>query len=421
MRGDDLQLALTDERLRGNLVRLRTLLPVLAVLHLAAAAAFTLVPFPAGAGGTVVETWRTSLRWANGGMGLVSGALAVLVWAATAATGARVHRWLRRLPEAAAIGYLVYTALVAAIDHPVTGSLTAYMVAVFAVAFFARMPAPTSIACYGAGGITFWVLFSSLQDAGPLRLSALVNGTILTALGWGLSVVLERVFVRDFLNARTIAAQQGNLERANDRLAESLGALQRANAELVQEVRVRTFAERELARLATNDPLTDVANRRRFFEIAEREMERAVGTGGRLAVAMLDIDRFKPINDEHGHAIGDEVLRAVAARCTAAAREGDAVGRLGGDEFAILMVGADLAAAQGVAERIAVAVRGIEIRARNGAVRPSVSVGVSEVDLKEADAVSRSLERADAAMYRAKRENLGLVVASPPTAPADTG
>lgn len=412
MRDEDLQAALAAERLRGNFSRLRTLLPVLAVLHVAAAIAFTFVPVPAEGAEAKIVAWTRNLRWANGGMGLLAAVFALLVRSAT--VGGAAARFGRRLPEAAAFGYLGFAAVVAAIDHPVTGGLTAYMVAVFAVAFFARMPASVSTACYCAGGIVLWVAFGLLGAPGPQRFSAVVNGMVLTVLGWGLSLILDRAFVRDVLSARTIATQQRNLERVNDRLADSLNALQRANAELVQEVRVRTLAERELARLATNDPLTDVANRRRFFEIAGQERGRAVAAGGALAVAMLDIDRFKPINDEHGHAVGDEVLRLVAAQCTAAAREGDAVGRLGGDEFAVLMVGADLAAAQAVAERIAGAVRGIEISTRDGPVRPTVSIGVSEVAPAEPSAISAALERADAAMYRAKREAAGVVAVPAP-------
>jgi diguanylate cyclase (GGDEF)-like protein len=406
---DDFRRALADERIRGNLARLRTLLPVLAVLHWAAAVAFTLVPTPAGAAGPEVEVWRESLRWANGSMGLVAVVLALLVWRSSSTLATPFPGWARLLPEAAALGYLVYAAVVSGIDQPVTGSLMAYMVAVFAVAFFARMAPASSAACYGAGGIALWVVLSLVQPSAPLRLSSIVNGTILTALGWGLSLVLERAFVRDFVNGRTIAAQQGNLERANDRLAESLGALQRANAELVQEVRVRTLAERELARLATNDPLTDVANRRRFLEIAEGEHAGAAAKGGALAVAMIDVDNLKPINDEHGHAIGDEVLRAVAARCVALSRDGDTVGRLGGDEFGILLAGADLEAATGAAARIATTVRAIEITVRGGVVRPSVSIGVTVLDPTVDDAVAKALARADEAMYQAKRAGRGRV------------
>ena len=231
----------------------------------------------------------------------------------------------------------------------------------------------------------------------------------------GLSLVLDRNFVRDFFNRRTIDAQRGDLQFANDRLAESLEALQRANAELVQEVRVRAAAERELARLATNDPLTDVPNRRRFLEIVEMERERAVSVGGVLSLAMLDVDLFKGINDEHGHAVGDEVLRRVAARCGEALNGSDAVGRLGGDEFALLLVGADLKAAVSRAEVLEQGLRTLEALSRERGVTLTVSIGVTEVAAAERDAVSRALQRADEAMYQAKRAGRGRVLAKSPS------
>jgi diguanylate cyclase (GGDEF)-like protein len=172
---------------------------------------------------------------------------------------------------------------------------------------------------------------------------------------------------------------------------------------------VRAAAESELARLATTDPLTNVANRRRFFEVAAMETERALAVGGRIAVAMIDVDRFKAINDRHGHAVGDEVLRAVAARAAGSMRAGDTVGRLGGDEFALLLVGATLAEAVGVAERVTAAVAAVEVASRGGAVCPTVSVGVAEVRAGEADAVGAALAAADTALYDAKRRGRGRV------------
>ena len=416
--GDDNE-ALCRERTVSNLARLRLLLPVLAVLQLGTAVVFTAVRAPNVASDpAMLAEWREGLRFANGTMGLVAAGLSVLVWLGAPRRG-EPRPWARSLPLATAFAYVLFAAWVTGIDQQVTPGLTPFMVAVFAVALFARLPVAASSGVYGTAWVALWVALACFQQSPTVRLSNVVNGTTLAVLGWGLSVVLDRGFVRDFSNRRTIEAQRRDLQLANERLGDSLTALQRANGELVQEVRVRTIAERELARLATNDPLTDVANRRRFFEIAELEHERAGNVGGRLAVAMLDVDLFKAINDRHGHAVGDEVLRAVAARCSAAMRAGDAVGRLGGDEFALLLVGATLAEAVSVAERISDTVREFSLTTREGPVAPTVSIGVAEVPIGDTGAVRVALEGADHALYEAKRTGRGRVVVrtAPPLRP----
>ncbi|MBI4914937.1 MAG: GGDEF domain-containing protein [Acidobacteria bacterium] len=406
--GDD-DAALCRERTSSSLARLRLLLPVLAVVHLGTAVVFTAARVPeAAADPAMLEAWHDGLRWASGTMSVVAGLLTMLVWIGAPRRG-EPRSWARSLPLASAFAYVLFAAWVTGIDQQVSSGLTAFMVAVFAVALFARLPVAASSAVYGTAWLALWVALVCFQPSPAVRLSNIVNGTTLAALGWGLSLVLDRGFVRDFVNRRTIEAQRHDLQLANERLGDSLAALQRANGELVQEVRVRTIAERELARLATNDPLTDVANRRRFLEIAELERQRAQTVGGRAAVAMLDVDHFKAINDRHGHAVGDEVLRAVAARCSAAMRTGDAVGRLGGDEFALLLVGATLADAVGVAERISTAVREWELTTREGPVNPSVSIGVAEVPAAGSDGIRVALDCADHALYEAKRSGRGRV------------
>ena len=107
--------------------------------------------------------------------------------------------------------------------------------------------------------------------------------------------------------------------------------------ELVRARQAVEEANRRLEELATTDAVTGLANRRRFMEVLEAEFQRSRRYGGRLALAMVDVDRFKRFNDTHGHAFGDRVLVEVAKRLAAGARQTDVVARLGGDEFVILM------------------------------------------------------------------------------------
>lgn len=156
----------------------------------------------------------------------------------------------------------------------------------------------------------------------------------------------------------------------------------------------------DLARLAREDALTRVPNRRAFDEALGREVARSARSGVPLAAIVLDVDRFKRVNDGHGHAAGDAVLAAVAVRAAAALRAGDLLARLGGEEFAVLLPGADLAAAAEVAERIRAAVAREPVEAGGRPIAVTVSLGCAALERDEDGAAL--LARADARLYAAK-------------------
>lgn len=150
--------------------------------------------------------------------------------------------------------------------------------------------------------------------------------------------------------------------------------------------------------LATRDPLTGALNRRAFQEALDGAVARAVRSSGACAVAILDIDHFKRINDEHGHAAGDEALRHLVTLIGRRARAGDVLGRLGGEEFGVLLDGADAAGAQRYAQDLRAALAD----ARRDDVPPfTISVGVAELADGDGSADGMLLA-ADRAMYAAK-------------------
>ena len=159
----------------------------------------------------------------------------------------------------------------------------------------------------------------------------------------------------------------------------------------------------EVQRLATLDGLTGTYNRRHFMEVAATHVTSARRFGQPLAAIMLDVDHFKPVNDTHGHAIGDQVLCGLADRCRAALRSIDVLGRYGGEEFVILLPGTSRhSAATVLAERIRRSISDDPIVTDAGPVSVTVSLGVAEIDDAAKD-LATLLKRADAALYEAKQ------------------
>ncbi len=174
--------------------------------------------------------------------------------------------------------------------------------------------------------------------------------------------------------------------------------------------------EAELSRLAMTDPLTGIANRRAFTGAADREVRRARRFRDSLSAMIVDIDHFKQINDRAGHAVGDQVLHRFAEGMTRTLRSIDVLGRIGGEEFALLLPGTPLPGAVQTADRIRAMARTIPLPPATGLDALTISVGVAELHPADASAEAM-LGRADAAMYRAKRNGRDrTVVADAPDA-----
>lgn len=154
-------------------------------------------------------------------------------------------------------------------------------------------------------------------------------------------------------------------------------------------------------RQAATDPLTGLVNRRGFGARSQRELARSRRQGERLALALIDVDRFKVINDRFGHAAGDKVLKHVATTIIALVRKSDLVARLGGDEFVVLFSCADRAGATAAVERIRRAIGERPVSCDAQPIHLTLSAGIAEIGPLEGG-IEAATRRADQALYCAK-------------------
>ena len=227
---------------------------------------------------------------------------------------------------------------------------------------------------------------------GTIRLAslaaAMVTGPILVTLGpqadGGLIVVAAGTAVLSLLVLMRLAGLVGLLER---------------------DVAARRVLEARLTYQAYHDPLTELANRRRFVEATTTALSGRT-TPGALAVLFLDLDDFKTVNDGLGHAAGDELLAAVADRIRSSVRETDVAARLGGDEFGILLIDVpDVDYATDAASRLLTALQ-TPIDVAGQPITAGASIGVA-IDTAQTKGVDDLLGQADIAMYRAKAQGKG--------------
>lgn len=220
---------------------------------------------------------------------------------------------------------------------------------------------------------------------------------------------LEKPFLNEDIVLTVRAAiraywQERNLILQNERL-------RRMNAELESVVQARTQElvekNRELEILSVTDKLTGLANRRKLDQVLEEELIRARRYGMEFAVTIMDIDHFKRVNDQHGHAAGDLVLEAMARILRQCTRDADVVARMGGEEFVVVCRHTGIDHGRTVADKVR---RAIEAHDFSGIGPITASFGVAAFEMN--DSVASLMARADSAVYRAKAAGRNRVEAS---------
>ena len=220
----------------------------------------------------------------------------------------------------------------------------------------------------------------------------------------------------DHLDAALLRDWIVRLRATNDALRTSNAGL---SAELEQSLGVFTTVQDEMAalsRAATIDPLTGIANRGGVDRALADVMAEANEGRRRMALAVVDIDHFKNLNDTYGHQLGDEILRLVGRALMASTREVDIIGRLGGDEFIVIIRDEDLPGARLLAERVRRAVVDCDLAKVLGkGVLGNVTASIGVAQFQPGDALTTLIERADKCLFEAKNRGRNQVVAETPS------
>ncbi|MEM8750965.1 MAG: GGDEF domain-containing protein [Pseudomonadota bacterium] len=271
-----------------------------------------------------------------------------------------------------------------------------------------------------------------LEAAETLRANDISALLITNMLEQIVGVMSERDIVRALLKFQNDIAQQtvdkimthnviscspeddvvATLELMNEKHIRHMPVLCDHQAIAMLSIREFDFACRSLQEQARTDELTGLTNRRFFLEMANKEMGKHSRFETPVSLAMLDIDDFKTINDTHGHAAGDDVLRALSKLLVSELRTYDIVGRLGGEEFGIMFPNTPIHDARLACYRLLSVVRNLKVRTAKNSVNFTVSIGLVEAQNYSSDC-TQLMKRADQLLYEAKAGGRDRLVAEP--------
>lgn len=337
--------------------------------------------------GPTMRTDMTSV-WAVAAAVAMPPGMAVLLLAAVS-----LYMWIRQFRPAGEVLY-----------RKVTSAVMAVVACLLAGDAFRAVHDATSTLPWLLGGVPAVLAAMATQE--------LVNRSLVTVV-----LVMERAPLRDLL-AR---ADENFVELATLCLGGLVALAVTYQPWLIALVLAPMYTlqrgalVRELEVAATTDGKTGLLNALAWEHLAERELARARREKYSLALFIVDIDRFKRVNDEHGHLVGDQVLRRIGRAISAELREYDGVGRFGGEEFVAVLPEVDAAAALVIAERLRTRINQLSVASLVDGLAPadehllSVSIGVSCTDFGGED-IPALLREADVALYRAKETGRNRVV-----------
>lgn len=240
-----------------------------------------------------------------------------------------------------------------------------------------------------------------LQDIPVIFISALsdTDDKVRALSEGGVDYITKPIQAEDVLARIAIHLKIRNLQKQ----------LEEQNSLLEAEILRRKETESHLQLIASTDSLTEVYNRRYFFELGLKEVSRSMRTQMPLSAIMLDIDHFKKINDSYGHLVGDQVLIRFVQICKQNLRTYDILCRYGGEEFSVLLPDTDINQASIVAERLRNAVESTGMNIYNHSIFITASFGIANLDLENEISLESILDRADQALYKSKQRGRNCV------------
>ncbi len=360
------------EMVRTNFLRARLYSLVLLGLHLALIAidVFRLLD-----GTIAVHRGYRFLFYAHLSLAAVLAAFAVFAYTRVIDEEkgpARLHDVAWRL---VAVLVLLLSAAVTVADQFIHGQITVYVIGALGISVGVYLPPRFAVTLYVGVHALFLAALSAIQTDPDTFIAQIINGTLVVAL----ALVISRMLFLQF----------------------------RRNHEHVQVIeKQRTI----LARLAREDSLTRLPNRRSVLERVEEEFERSRRYGSVFSVAIADLDHFKRINDTYTHAVGDDVLKKVARIFRSTLRTPDLVARYGGEEFLFVFPESTLEDARRACDKIREAVGAYSWDGQQPGLRVTTSIGVASSG--EAESATALIAAADRRLYEAKRAGRNCVRSS---------
>jgi diguanylate cyclase (GGDEF)-like protein len=319
------------------------------------------------------EVWRNHIVLSHAVLACGMAAIAIASWRFKAADHAgKAHR----LIQGCAIALILTAGVsITTSDQLVTPAITPFLIGCVLVAALFIQPPLAALTGYLLALLALWFLLGVFQQDTTVLLSNRVNAISTVGMAFCLSTFAWTAFNKQLRQQAFIELQQAELGRKNA----------------------------TLAALAASDPLTGLLNRRSFKRLFEHELARMRRQGHAGSLLITDLDHFKRINDEHGHPVGDQVLKKVASVLKENIRQADLLVRWGGEEFLILLPECEIDEAMESAENLRRRSAGLAFATATGEATLTASCGIAALQPEQVDAFARSYRSADQALYASKQ------------------